>query len=687
MAWITRLRNLLQSKRLDDDLAEEFRFHLERRIQQNIASGMGREEADHDAQRRFGNQGLVFDNARDADILVPLRNVVQDVRFAIRLMRGRPAFTAMVVLLLGLGIGASTAMFSVLLRAVFPGSAFDNSARLVFLWRFDKKQGRFLERFSYHLSYSDLLTIRSESRSLENMSIYRFADFNLDISGNPVNIRGFEVEPDWLKALAISPQLGRNILPGERNVALITNELWKQRFESDAKVIGRLVKIDNRPFTIIGVLPAGLNFDDADLFTPLVQPNAQEPPGYYALADLRKGFSLPQAQAELSAIIPGHDNWTIHLATPKEKTANECGPTCTQQHNGIWLVFGAASLVMLLACANVANLLLARSSSCRHEFLVRASIGCSRFRLVRQILTENAVLFLSGGALAMVLACWFTTALARFAAAYIDVRAVTGSFPLDPRAFLFIVLVTLLTAILFGALPAVRTVSSLYIRGARASAKPHYSLLSRSRLRGLLVASEFTLSLVLLVGFGLLLRSFLAVESIPVGIRTERLLTISSNVAKQYQDETKRIEFAHSLLEKVRSLPAISSAALTSNLPLTGADDTRIRVEGDASAPTEVRFVSVSPNFFETMKLPILAGRSFSEHDSAGSEYVVVVNETMARMLFPNGSAIGHRIQMDENPPVWREIVGVAADVRQRNLEEDSRPVFTALICKELTTI
>ena len=677
MAWINQLWNLLRRKRLDEDLAEEFQFHLERRVQQNIASGMERNEAEQDARRRFGNQSLMFENAREADILMPLENIAQDVRFATRLMRRRPAFTAMIVLLLGLGIGASTAMFGLLMRAVFPGSAFEKSARLLFLWRFDKKPGRFFERFSDRLSYSDLLTIRHESHKLEDLSIYRFADFNLDASGNAVSIRGFEVEPNWLKALSISPRIGRNILPGERNTALITDDLWKRRFDSDPKVVGRAVKIDNHPFTIIGVLPPGLNFDDADLFTPLVPTaGSQKPAAYYALANVRKGFSLSQAQVEVSTIIPGRDDWTVHLATTKDKTTNACGPTCAQQHRGIWLLFGAASLVMLLACANVANLLLARSGSRRHEFLVRASIGCSRFRLVRQILTESAVLFLSGGALAAILACWFTTALARFAAAYVDVRSVTGSFPLDPRAFLFIALITLVNAILFGVLPAARTVSPIYTRGFRGAIKPNENHLLRNRGRALLVGSEFALSLILLVGFGLLLRSFLAVESIPVGIRTERLLTISGNLARQYQDETSRITFAHGLLEKVRGLPAISPAALTSSLPLTGADDTRVRIEGVPSPPVEVRFVSVSPNFFKTMQLPILAGRPFSDHDSAGSEYVVVINETMARSLFPNGSAIGQRIQMDEKPPVWREIVGVAADVRQRNLEEDSRPVF-----------
>jgi putative ABC transport system permease protein len=679
MAWISRAWNLLRSWRVDRDVAEELQFHLDSRIRQNIAFGMERDEAERDARRRFGNQTLALENAREADILVPLQNIVQDVRFATRLMYRRPLFAGMAVLLLGLGIGVTTATFSLLLRAVFPRNAFENSARLVFLWRFDKRQDRFLERFSYPLSYSDLSAIRHESHRLKEMSIYRFDEFNVNVSGKPESIHGFEIEPSWLRALGVPPLMGRNISRGDRNVAILTHELWQRLFHADANVLGQTLRIDNRPFTIIAVLPAGLDFDDAEIFVPLV-PDSDSPQlgrvAYYALANVQNGFSLQQARAEVGAIVPGRDDWLIHLATLKEKITSECGPTCGQKRKGIWLLFATAFLVMLLACANVANLLLGRATGRRHEFLVRAAIGCSRFRLIRQILTESAVLFVCGGALAVILAFWLTNALARFAAAYVDVGPATGNFLLDPRALLFTALATLITAALFGAVPAVRSASGLHKYGIREAPKIDSVPLLRSRARGLLVASEFALSVVLLAGLGLLLRSFLAVESIPVGINTERLLTVSTNLAKKYGGLGKRITFAHGLLEKIRGLPAVSSAALTSSLPLTGAEDTYIRIEGIASPPVEVRYISVSPNFFETMQLPIIAGRPFSEHDSSGAAYVIVINQTLVRALFPNGDAIGHRVQMDESPPVWREIVGIAADVRQRNLEEDSRPVF-----------
>lgn len=378
----------------------------------------------------------------------------------------------------------------------------------------------------------------------------------------------------------------------------------------------------------------------------------------------------------MNAIGPSHDDSAIHLATLREKLANECGPTCGQQQKGVWLLFAAALLVTLLACANVGNLLLTRTAVRFHEFAIRAAIGCSRLRLASQILTESAVPFLCGGTLAIPVACGLTTALERFAAPYIAVRSGTGGFPLDSRALVFTALASLGTAILFGSVPALRATKALQGRGTCETPKSDVIPLLRSQVRGLLVSSEFALSVVLLVGLGLLLRSFLAVESVPVGINTQHLLTVSANVARQYDDEANRSSFAKRLLENIRQLSTVSTAVLTSSLPLTGADDTFIRVEGIAVPPVEVRSISVSPNFFAAMELPIIAGRAFSEHDLTGSNNVIVINQTMAHLLFPNGDAIDRRIEMDENPRVWREIVGIAADVRQRNLEEDARPVF-----------
>ncbi len=656
MGWTNRLLNIFRKQRLSDEIDEELAFHLAARAQDNIASGMKPDDAQQDARRRLGNWTLARENAREANLIAYSETLSQDLRFAFRMMRRRPNFAAMAILLLGLGIGASTAMFSLLMSAVFPKSAFENSDRLVFLWRFDKTQGQFLPR----LSLPDLLDIRAQSHTLERASIYERREFVVNASGELGRVAGFAIDADWLPSLGVSPASGRNIAPGDRDVALVTNELAQRLFDGDAAALGRRIEVDNRSFTIIGVLPASFLFDNVEIFVPRV-PEAsarRDSFSYYGLANLRDGVSLSEARAEAERLVLGRENWTMRIATSRDRLSFACGPTCGQQHKGIWLLFGAAAVVLLLASANVANLLLARAIGRRREFVIRTAIGCSRQRLIRQLFTESLALFLCGGSVGIVLACWFSAALARFASAYAQNAA------LDTRAFAFSALVTLLAAILFGMVPAVRAASPAAVR-------------VRNTARGLLVASEFTLALVLLVGFGLLLRSFLRVEAIPPGFQPDRLLTISANLSgPKYKNEMQRIAFARTLLERARALPAVTSAALTSDLPLTGAGDTRIRIEGSPQVPMEVRYVSVSPNFFQAFEVPILAGRAFSEHDGAGAARVVLINETMARMLFPAGDAVGHRIQMAEQPPVWREIVGVARNVRQRNLEEDSRPVF-----------
>ena len=410
MGWINRLVNVFRKDRLTGQIDDELEFHLAARAEANVASGMKPEEARQDARRRFGNPALARENAREANLFAPLEALGQDVRFAARMMRRRPGFAAVAVLLSGLGIGASTAMFSLLMGAVFPQSVFEHSDRLVFLWRLDTAQGQVLPR----VSFPDLLDIRGESHSLERVSIYRRSEFAVDASGEPQRVAGSAIDSEWLHALGVSPSSGRDILPGDRDAALVTNELGNKLFDG-RNVLGRRIRIDNRPFTIVGVPPAAFTFDNIEIFVPLVpDADAQRRDHfvYYGLGNLRAGVSLAQARAETEALVPGRENWRMRVATSRDRLSFACGPTCGQQHKGIWLLFGAASVVMLMASANVANLLLARSIGRRREFTIRTAVGCSRRRLIRQVFTESQVLFLCGGTLGILLARWFSIALA-----------------------------------------------------------------------------------------------------------------------------------------------------------------------------------------------------------------------------------------------------------------------------------
>jgi len=679
-----RLRALIRRRAVEGEMAEELRFHLERQVEKYVGSGLTRAEAERRARMEFGGVESVKEECREAWGVQLIETLLQDLRYGLRMMRGHRAFTAMAVLLIALGIGASTSMFSLVAASVLKRAPF--SDRLVYLWRFEKPQGEFHSRLPL-----DVIEIRDQSRSIEQFAAYRPEWF---LVNGTERVYGYYVEANWLTALGATPARGRNFLPeeeqsGRSDVAILTDTLWKRMFNGKPNVVGSRIRVQDRAWTIIGILPAGFDFDKAELFAPLVVDGPTQDPWLFALANLRPGISVEGAQGELDSTFAGlarrdPTNWRnsrLELVTPAMQIAYGCGPTCMQAHEGIWLLFGAVGMVTLMACANVANLLLARSVGRRREFIIRAAIGCSGPRLVRQSLTETMLLFCFGGAAGVLMAWWSKTLLARIAAAYME----TAEIQLDGRVLAFSAAATLLTGLLFGLLPALRASKGLMRGGLQEVSGATAAPVRRNLTRRLLVSSEFALALVILIGFGLLLRSFLYVESIPVGIRTDRLLTVGTSLAgPRYKDEAERVSFARRLLDDVRRIPGVESAALTSSLPLTGADATNVQIEGIPSAGaggTEVRYISASPELFSTLEIPLLEGRTLSVQDTKTAAPVVVINRTMARMFFPNGTAVGRRMRVvpageQNRPPAWREIAGVVADVRQRNLEEDSRPVF-----------
>ena len=687
--WNYRVRALARRKAVEREMDEELRFHFERQVEKYVAAGMARAEAVRRARMEFGGVESVKEECREARGVMFFETILQDCRYALRMMRRYPAFAGMAVLLIGLGIGASTSMFSLVAASVLRRTQF--SDRLVYIWRFEQHEGEMRERLP-----QDVLEIGDQARSLERFAPYRPQWLLMDGPQGPERVYGYSVGKDWFRALDVTPARGRDFLSeeeqrGRGDAVILTDGLWKRMFQADPRALGRRITMQGRVFTVVGILPATFDYDRAELFTPLMPEEKIDDGGILALANLRRGVDLARGQSEVDSIgasLVRRDpaswrGWEIRLLTPSMRLAWECGPTCEQAHRGIWLLFGAVGMVLLMACANVANLLLARSVGRRREFLIRAAIGCSGMRLVRQNLTETLLLFSCGGTLGVLLAWWSKELLTKVAAAYIE----TAEVQLDARVFVFSAAATLLTGLLFGLAPAVRSVRGLTRGGLQEVGGFAAVPVRRNVIRRLLIGAEFTLALVLLVGFGLLLRSFLYVESIPIGFQVDRLLTKHVSLAgPKYRDPSERISFARSVLERVGEIPGIEGVALTSDVPLTGAGATNIQIEGIPFADprgTEVRYISVSPDLFSTLGIPLVEGRTLTAHDTETSAPVVVVNKTMARMFFPNGSAVGRRIRTGlehvssaEDQSVWREIVGVVADVRQRNLEEDSRPVF-----------
>jgi len=677
-----RLRALFRRNTLERDLDEELRFHFDEQVEKHVRAGLSRTEAIRRARLSFGGIEQVKEECRDARGVRFVEAVLQDCRYALRMMRRYPAFSAMAVVLIGLGIGASTSMFSLVTASVLWRSRF--SDRLVYLWRYDQPQKDFHARLPL-----TVLQIRNQSSSLERLAAYRYEEFLVNGLNGPARVDGNLVTANLLDALGVTVARGRSFLPeeerpGRSDVVILTNALWQQMFHGDASAVGSQISVQGRIATVVGILPSTFEFEGTQMFAPFVP--EQEPRDATArfLANLRPGIHAARAQSEIDSIVAGlarfdPANWkdrSIRLLTPEMQRSYDCGPTCGQRHQGIWLLFGAVGMILLMACANVANLLLARSIGRAREFVIRTAIGCSRWRLVRQNLTESMLLFACGGGMGVLIAWWSKTLLANMAAGYIE----TPELQLDSRVFAFSALATLLTGLGFGLIPAVKSATGLTSGAQQDGGRLSSVSVRRSLTRRMLVTSEFTLALVLLIGFGLLLRSFLYVESIPTGFRTDRLLTTGTALKKPaYKDSAARIMFARKLAETIRAIAGVESSALTSAIPLTGAEAANIQIEGIPSADprgTEVRYISVSPDLFSTLGIPLLEGRTLSPRDTETAAPVVVINKTMAQMFFPNADAVGRRMRMEESPPVWREIVGVVADVRQRNLEEDSRPVF-----------
>ena len=690
-----RLRWLFRRKTVERELDDELRDHYEHQVEKYVAGGMAPAEAARRARMEFGGVEGVKEECREARGMMFFDTVLQDCRYALRMMRRYPAFAGMAVVLIAMGIGASTSMFSLVAASVLERPQF--SDRLVYIWRLDKRNGEL------HTYLPPDVTVAGQASGLDGFAIYEPQWLIMDGPRGAQRVYGFSVGANWFQSLDAAPAAGRGFLPEEyrsgSNVVILSEPFRRRVFARDAGVLGRRIILQGRPFTIVGILPPKFDYEQAELFTPMAAPEraidtkqAAQFPGWgnsrgtyvRALATLRDGVNLVRAQSEMDGLAAGlartdpqdWRDWEIRLLTPDMRLEAECGPTCTQAHRGIWLLFGAVGVVLLMACANVANLLLARSIGRRREFLIRAAIGCSRMRLIRQNLTETLLLFGCGGTLGLLIAWWSKTLLAKVAAVYIQAADVQ----LDVRVLGFCAAVTLITGVLFGLIPAIRSARGPDKNGLQQTGGFAAAPVRRSLARRLLVDCEFTLALVLLVVFGLLMRSFLYVESIPTGFQPDRLLVTGVNIGgPRYTTGASRISLARTVLERIREIPGIQ-AALTTDPPLSGADSADIQVEGVPSsypAGTEVRFISAGPGVFSTLGIPVLEGRPLSPHDTAESAPVVVINQTMARMFFPNASPLGRHIRMVHAiQPAWQEIVGVVADVRQRNLEEDSRPVF-----------
>ncbi len=615
---------------------------------------------------------------------------IQDLRYGLRTMNKSRGFTALAIIALALGIGANTAIFSVINAVLLRPLPFKEPEGLVTVCNVDLKQGTNF----YFVTWPDFIDWRAQGQTFESLAAFDARDLTFTGAGEPVRLRGAMVTSNLFPMVGVAPQLGRGFTPEEdqpgTHAVLLSHGFWRRRFSADPNVVGRTVGINGRSYSVAGVMPAGFNFplgdDTVEMWinaavdhegpAPLTQQRGNH--AIEAIGRLKPGASLAQAQAELGRIAANlasqYDTNTDFSATAMPLTQRLVGDA----RLALLLLLAAVGCVLLIACANVANLLLARAAARQKEIAVRAAMGAGRWRVVRQLLTESVVLALSGGAVGLLLAWWGTDFLLGLVPRGLPRAAEIAP---DARVLGFTVLLAAATGVIFGLAPALHSAKvdlteALKESGRGAGARGN-------RLRSSLIVAQVAIAFVLLVCAGLLINGFWRLQRVKPGFDTRNVLSFRISLPVTQYSEPPQVEnFYRQLLARIEALPGVTAASAATALPLSGQNsELGFAIEG---APTEPArpfphnsyFRVVRTGYFRTMGIELLQGRDFEVRDSFSATPVVIINETLARKHFPNQNPLGRRINpsfaVDERGVLWREIIGVVRDVRHASLSEEA---------------
>lgn len=608
---------------------------------------------------------------------------MSDLRFAFRQLLKNPGFTTIAMVTLALGIGANTAMFSVVDCVLLKPLPFDEPGRLVQVWEAPAPGKRNWASPGAFLDWRDNGTV------FENLSLLDNRELNLTGEGQPERISGFGMSASGLRILRMHPHLGRVFAededqPGKDGVIVLSFGFWQRRFGSDPSVLGRTLQLNNQRHTVIGVLaPVPLPWGPADFVIPIaVQPSDVQQRGSHwlqAFGRLKAGETLEHAASEMSAIAARlrslypawKKDWGVTLMPLHEQITGSTKPT-------LLVLLGAVGMVLIIACSNVANLLLAKCSGRRKEMALRAALGAGKWRIVRQLLTESLLLSMGGTFLGLLLSVWAIGTIKHLNA--VKVPRISD-VSLDPRALGFAVLISILAAIVFGLAPALETTRIQLVDALNESARTSGPV-TRNRVRSGLIIGEVALSIVLLVGAGLLLNSFYRLCQVSSGVNPRNTLTMQLTLPdKKYPDAMRRTDFFQRILEHIGALPGVQAAGIVGKMPVAGGSmDATITLPGRTDAPPNghpVDFDFCTPDYFRAAGIPLRSGRFFSWRDKADAPHVVIINEALARRHFPNQNPLGQRIHLGvstgKSDEGW-EIVGIVGDVRQHGLGQDLRP-------------
>ena len=620
-------------------------------------------------------------------------NLTQDIRYAVRMLLKNPGFTFVALIAVALGIGANSAMFSVINAVLLRPLPYHEPDRLVTIWEESPQR----DLYEIPVSLADFNDWVAQNHVFEHISAYTFTNLNLSGAGEPARLLTIRSSANLFSLVGAAPLLGRPFLPeddreGANRVVILSQALWQSRFGSDSGIVGQSLTLNNQSYTVVGVMPADFQFpvgfgylgkvlnDPIDLYVPIAATSKETGRGSYAffsMGRLKPGVTIEQARAEMTTIesqieqqYPGSNTGIgISLIPTHEQTVKEIRPA-------LLVLLGAVAFLLLIACTNIANILLARAASRQKEIAIRTALGASRLRVLRLLLTESVILSLVGGSLGLLLALWGTDALMALAPDNIPRMNEVG---VDTRVFGFTLAISLLTGIVFGLIPALHAskpdLNETLKEGSRGSTGGG----AGKRIRSGLVAVEVALSLVLLIGAGLMIKSFLRLQQTSLGFNPDNVLAVSVSLSRtKYPEGHQQVAFFQAALERLQLLNGVQSAATTSGLPLTlsvSGSDFRIegRPEPEPGKEMIINTRSVSPGYFRTLGISMIKGRDFSDTDKSDAPKAAIINNDLARIYFSGEDPIGKRITFDEGES-WLSIVGMIEDVKQLGLDSTAKP-------------
>jgi predicted permease len=684
-----RLRLWPWRRHREEELDEELRSHFQMAVRDRIERGETLEEAEAAVRREFGNLGLVKEVTREMWGWVWIEQLIQDIRYGLRSMRRAPGFTVVAVVTLGLGIGANTAIFSMVNAILLRQLPFKNPEQLVAV---DSKR---TDPGKHPFTIPDFIDYRDQNQTLEQLAAFATWSASLTGSGEAERVQGMRISANAFQLLGVEAVAGRALVPeddtpGRQNVVVLSHGLWQRRFGADPRLIGQTLLLNGNSYTIVGVLPPQFIFPirEAELAVPLAPDadpwrSARTSTNFLrAIARLRPGVTLAQAEADLTSIA-GRLRQQYPAANENQ---NKLGVTLTplndevvgNYRHALWMLLGAVGFVLLIASINLASLSLARASTRHREMAIRTAHGATRWRLIRQLTTESLLLALLGGLIGLLLAWWGINFLLALSPAGMPRLSEVG---LDARVLVFTLAVSLLAGSIFGILPAVKASRVDLNEELKSGGRGGNDGAARNRVRSFLVVAEIAISLVLLLSAGLLIKSFSRLQEVRPGFESENLLAVRLSLPKtRYADRDAVISFYDQLLPLVEGLPGVGAVGAVSALPLSGTRASiEFTIEGRPSPRNEVWVADyriASTGYFRAMKIPLQRGREFGEQDNAQTTPVAIISETLARRFWPDGNPVGARLSIDDNNQGPRpvEVVGVVGDVKHLSLEDEPTP-------------